>query len=144
MAEITTTRDVLAHAPPHLVEKPDPSPGGWQWEPRNPIALALAWFDPRVVAVSVGVTDTTELVDRLPLSSDEADEQDPVMRKAWTLVEATRVLLSAADTPRIAEAWWIGTNAQLGDNAPMLVLADHGEAGRQAVIIAAREYAVTG
>ena len=152
MAEVTTTRRnpkvqfTTSHGPnAQFTRAPDRNgvADTSVWEPRNPIALALAWFDPRVVAVSVGVGDTDELGARIALPPDE-DQQDPVMWRAWTMIEATRLILDAGDSLRVAEAWWIGTNPHLGDRSPARVLAREGAAGAEAVVDAAREYAISG
>ena len=50
------------------------------WEPRNPIAQALAIFDPRVVGVSLGTRDTDELRSRIAWDDNHSD--DAVMRRA--------------------------------------------------------------
>lgn len=111
-------------------------------EIRNPIAQVLAWFDPRVVGVSVGVSGTDELRARISWGDDHAD--DPVMRRAWTMIEATWLILDAGDGLPIAEAWWFGTNPHLADRSPALVLARDGHVGAEAVMEAAREFALNG
>ena len=143
--QFTTTRasgsysDVLHAGGSHDLQRRG---GPSVWEPRNPIAQALAIFDPRVVGVSLGTRDTDEL--RFRISWDDNHSDDAVMRRAWTFLEASHVILASGDGVPVVEAWWFGMNPHLADRSPALVLARDGDDGAEAVLDAAREFTLNG
>ena len=83
---------------------------------------------PRLTALSVGVSDSREIVS---WASGELQPDADIAQRLRNVYAIVRLLLQV-ETPQAVRAWFLGMNPELDDRAPALMLVDEPELVAQA------------